>query len=93
MRRTVGGMSRKRRKDWTDADTEKLCELQGQNWTDGQIARALDVARITVWRRRVALGLDRAEHPLKRGRLEARVIRAGYIHAAARRPTPTGTSH
>lgn len=76
-------MSRKPRKCWTESDTEKMCELQAKNWTDGRIAKVLDVARITVWRRRVALGLDRAEHPRKRGRLEARVVRVGYIQAAA----------
>jgi hypothetical protein len=38
------------RRCWTDTDTdtEKLCKPQGQNWTDGRIAKALDVARITV---------------------------------------------
>jgi hypothetical protein len=78
-------VSRKPRKCWTAADTEKLCEFQAKNLTDGPIAKVLDVTRITVWRRRVALGLDRAEHPLRRGRLEARVVRVGYTHAAALR--------
>lgn len=71
---------RKPRKAWSEADTEKLCELQAQNWTDGRIARVLEVTRITVWRRRVALGLDRAEHPRKRDRSGGRIAHANYTN-------------
>ena len=60
--------ARKPAKSWTAADTAAMRELVALNWTDGRIAQALGVVRMTVWRRRTALGLDRADHPRKEGR-------------------------
>lgn len=59
---------RKPAKAWTGADTAAMVDLVARNWTDGEIARALGVVRLTVWRRRTALGLDRADHPKKERR-------------------------
>lgn len=59
---------RKPARAWTAADTAAMVELVARNWTDGRIADALGVVRLTVWRRRTALGLDRADHPRKEGR-------------------------
>lgn len=60
--------ARKPARAWTAADTAAMVELAARNWTDGEIARALGVVRLTVWRRRTALGLARADHPRKEGR-------------------------
>ncbi len=57
--------ARKPAKVWTEDDTAAMRELLALNWTDGRIAQALGVVRLTVWRRRTALGLDRADHPRK----------------------------
>jgi len=59
---------RKPARAWTAADTAAMVELVARNWTDGRIADALGVVRLTVWRRRTALGLDRADHPRKENR-------------------------
>ena len=64
--------ARKPAKAWTGADTQAMRELAALNWTDGEIARALGVVRMTVWRRRTALGLDRADHPRKENRTSMR---------------------
>jgi hypothetical protein len=64
--------ARKPAKAWTEADTAAMSELVARNWTDGRIATALGVVRLTVWRRRTALGLDRADHPRKENRALAR---------------------
>jgi len=63
--------ARKPAKAWTADDTALMRELVALNRTDGEIARALGVVRLTVWRRRTALGLDRADHPRKEGRVRA----------------------
>lgn len=60
--------ARKPAKPWTEADTAAMRALVTRNWTDGRIAEALGVVRLTVWRRRTALGLDRADHPRKENR-------------------------
>ena len=65
--------ARKPAKPWTEDDTAAMLELVALNWTDGRIAEALGVVRLTVWRRRTALGLDRADHPRK----ERRALRRG----------------
>jgi hypothetical protein len=60
--------ARKPARAWSGHDTAAMLDLVARNWTDGEIARALGVVRMTVWRRRTALGLDRADHPRKEGR-------------------------
>lgn len=62
--------ARKPARPWTERDTAAMCELVARNWTDARIADALGVVRLTVWRRRTALGLDRADHPRKEGRMQ-----------------------
>jgi hypothetical protein len=61
--------ARKPAKAWTGDDTAAMVELVALNWTDGRIAQALGAVRLTVWRRRTALGLSRADHPRKEGRV------------------------
>ena len=74
--------ARKPAKAWTADDTAAMLELVALNWTDGRIAQALGVVRLTVWRRRTALGLDRADHPRKEGRVLVRSRRAGRLRMA-----------
>lgn len=74
--------ARKPRKKWTDQDTEELRELRARNWTDERIAKRLDAVRITILRRREAMGLGRCEHPKKRDRLGDRMIRLDYMRRA-----------
>lgn len=64
----VTAAARKPAKAWTEGDTARMVELVARNWTDGEIARVLGAVRLTVWRRRTALGLDRADHPRKENR-------------------------
>lgn len=81
--------ARPRGKVWTARDTAAMCELVALNWTDGEIARALGVVRLTVWRRRTALGLDRADHPRKENRFRVRSSRLVAPDAGpAREPAP-----
>jgi len=74
--------ARKPAKAWTADDTAAMLELVALNWTDGRIADALGVVRLTVWRRRTALGLERADHPRKEGRA---LLRGGGGRAGQRR--------
>ena len=71
--------TRKPAKAWTADDTAAMLELVALNWTDGRIAQALGVVRLTVWRRRNALGLSRADHPRKEGRTLIR--KSSALHA------------
>jgi len=66
--------ARKPAKTWTGDDTAAMVELVALNWTDGEIAQALGVVRLTVWRRRTALGLDRADHPRKENRVRTGAV-------------------
>jgi hypothetical protein len=74
--------ARKPAKAWTAHDTAAMRELVALNWTDGRIAEALGVVRLTVWRRRTALGLDRADHPRKENRIR---MALAYPHVPDRR--------
>ena len=74
--------ARKPAKPWTADDTAAMLELVALNWTDGRIAEALGVVRLTVWRRRTALGLSRADHPRKEGRTR---MALPYQHVSDRR--------
>jgi hypothetical protein len=81
--------ARKPAKPWTDDDTAAMLLLVARNWTDGEIARALGVVRLTVWRRRTALGLERADHPRKEGRALLRGGgRAGQRRVASWKASP-----
>ena len=82
--------ARKPAKAWTGDDTAAMLELLARNWTDGRIAEAIGVVRLTVWRRRTALGLDRADHPRKEGR--ALLRGGGARQGRARTPTRIPTS-
>ncbi|MCW5736405.1 MAG: hypothetical protein KIS73_19915 [Enhydrobacter sp.] len=74
MAQGAGVTARKPARAWTARDTAAMRELVALNWTDGEIARALGVVRLTVWRRRTALGLDRADHPRKENRVRTGAV-------------------